>query len=303
MTIRAEQRLIAGDAVLEALIAEPFTLAQAKPQSAAFVFASPHSGQLYPPSFMAKSALDALELCQSEDAFVDELFASVSAFGAPLIAARFPRAFVDANRAATEIDPAMFDALPALPMTRTARVTAGLGVIPRIVRDGLEIYRERLPAREAAFRLDSFYGPYHAALAKLVKETRLHFGIAVVVDCHSMPSSTRMPDIVLGDHYGESAASTLVAHAREALRAAGFTVGYNMPYAGGHTTLTYGKPTHGLHALQIEINRALYLDERRMEKLPAFTELKTRLEEFIARLVTADPALCSAVHAPQRERA
>lgn len=304
MTIQVDEVLTKNDVALEALIAAPFAIARPKAQRAPFVFASPHSGRVYPLSFTQASPLDALALRQSEDAFVDELFAAAPALGVPLIAAQFPRAFVDANRAASEIDPAMFDALPALPMAaRTARVAVGLGVIPRIVRDGMEIYRGALPAREAVFRLDAFYRPYHAALAKLVEETRTRFGIAVVVDCHSMPSSARVPDIVIGDHYGEAAATPLLAHARESLRAAGFSFGYNTPYAGGHTTLTYGKPAEGVQALQIEINRALYLDETRMEKLPCFTDCRNRLASFIERLIAAEPALFARANESKRERA
>lgn len=304
MAIQVDKVLTENDAGLEALIAAPFAIARPKSLRAPFVFASPHSGSLYPPSFGRASPLDALTLRQSEDAFVDELFAAAPAFGAPLIAAHFPRAFVDANRAASEIDPAMFDALPALPRAaRTARVAAGLGVIPRIVRDGLEIYRGALPAREAVFRLDAFYRPYHAALAKLVEETKTRFGIAVVVDCHSMPSNARVPDIVIGDHYGETATAPLVAHARECLRARGFTVGYNTPYAGGHTTLTYGKPAEGVQALQIEINRALYLDETRMEKLPGFNDCRNRLASFIEHLIAAEAALFAQANELKRERA
>ncbi len=304
MSIPVDEAPSKNNAGLDALIAAPFAIARPKFQRAPFVFVSPHSGCLYPPSFLQASPLSALSLRQSEDAFVDELFASAPAFGAPLIAARFPRAFVDANRAANEIDPAMFDALPALPMAaRTARMAAGLGVIPRIVRDGLEIYREALPAREAVFRLDAFYRPYHAALAKLVEETRARFGWAVVVDCHSMPSSARVPDIVIGDHYGEAAARPLVDHARECLRRSGFSIGYNAPYAGGHTTLVYGKPAEGMQALQIEINRALYLDEARMEKLSGFNDCQARLAGFIERLIAAEPALFARPRESKRERA
>ena len=282
----------------------PFVLIEPLHRTAPLIFASPHSGRIYPPSFLETSRLDALSLRYSEDAFVDELFACAPAHGAPLIAAEFPRAFVDANRAAGEIDPSLFDVLPALPMAaRTVRVAAGLGVIPRVVREGLEIYRGKLPGPEAAFRLDTFYRPYHAALSRLVEETRTRFGAAIVVDCHSMPSSARAPDVVIGDYYGEAAAAPLAAYAMSELRKLGFNVGYNTPYAGGHTTLLYGRPREGLHALQIEINRALYLDERRIEKLPVFDDCMKRIETFIARLVAADASLLAANHQAQRERA
>lgn len=289
---------------LDDLIARPFLVSRPPHHTAPFVFASPHSGRLYPPSFVKMSGLDPVSLRLSEDAFVDELFARAPALGAPLIAARFPRAFVDANRAANEIDPAMFDALPALPMgARTVRMAAGLGVIPRVVRDGLEIYRRTLPAHEAGFRLDNFYRPYHAALARLVEETSARFGVAVIVDCHSMPSSARAPDIVIGDQYGEAATAPLVSHVMDTLRKLGFTVGYNTPYAGGHTTFAYGQPQNGTHALQIEINRGLYLDEGRIEKRATFDALARRIGTFVERLVAADVSLFAKTGAQRRERA
>jgi len=293
-----------GERELDELIARPFQVSRPPHHTAPFVFASPHSGRVYPQSFVRTSGLDPVSLRFSEDAFVDELFACAPTLGAPLIAARFPRAFVDANRAANEIDPSMFDALPALPMdARTVRMAAGLGVIPRVVRDGLEIYRGTLPAQEAAFRLDKFYRPYHAALARLIEETKARFGMVVIIDCHSMPSSSRAPDIVIGDQYGETAATPLVAHVIDAARKLGFTVGYNAPYAGGHTTSAYGHPTSGTHALQIEINRGLYLDERRIEKRASFEALAKRIGALIEQLVAADASLLATTNTNQRERA
>jgi N-formylglutamate deformylase len=257
-------------------------------QTAPFIFASPHSGRLYPESFARQTRLDPVSLRKSEDAFVDELFGSVPALGAPLIAARFPRAFVDVNRAPSEIDPAMFDApLGAATPLRTPRVAAGLGIIPRIVRDGLEIYGARLPVNEAHFRLESFYRPYHAALAGLVAETTALFGVAIVVDCHSMPPPSRGSDIVIGDCYGEAAAAELIAAAQRTLAQLGFSVIRNAPYAGGYTTNLYGKPDLSVHALQIEISRGLYLDEARMEKTAGFRDCKARLERFASRLLSA----------------
>ncbi|HEX3487112.1 MAG TPA: N-formylglutamate amidohydrolase [Micropepsaceae bacterium] len=276
----------AADSALEDLRSQPVMVARPLRQTAPFIFASPHSGRLYPASFARQSRLDAVMLRKSEDAFVDELFASVPELGAPLIAARFPRAFVDANRASGEIDPAMFDApLASAIAPRTPRVAAGLGVIPRIVRDGVEIYVARLPAQEAHFRLESFYRPYHAALAKLVSETRELFGIAIVIDCHSMPPPSRGSDIVIGDCYGEAAAAELIVAAQRALAELGFAVMRNTPYAGGYTTNLYGKPESGTHALQIEISRSLYLDEASMTKTAAFPHCKERLSRFAARLM------------------
>jgi N-formylglutamate amidohydrolase len=277
----------AGDSTLADLCEEPIMVARPEKQTAPFIFASPHSGRCYPASFARQTRLDALMLRKSEDAFVDELFAAVPDLGAPLIAARFPRAFVDANRAPGEIDPAMFDApLASAVGPRTARVAAGLGIIPRIVRDGVEIYGGRLPAHEARFRIETFYAPYHAALAKLVSETRALFGIAIVIDCHSMPPPSRGGDVVIGDCYGESAGPELIVAAQRALAEVGFVATRNTPYAGGYTTNLYGKPESGRHALQIEVSRALYLDEGRMTKTSGFAECKDRLSHFAGRLMT-----------------
>jgi len=287
-TIDAGMSESTGDAVLDELCAEPLLLVRPERQTMPFIFASPHSGRLYPPAFARQSRLDAVTLRKSEDAFVEELFAEMPSLGAPLIAARFPRAFVDANRSPGEIDPAMFDAPLRGPIgPRTPRVAAGLGVIPRIVRDGVDIYASRLPAGEAHFRIENFYRPYHAALAKLVHETRALFGIAIVVDCHSMPPPSRGSDIVIGDCYGEAAAAELIVAAQRALVEQGFAIARNTPYAGGYTTNLYGKPDSGLHALQIEISRALYLDEVRIEKAASFAATKDRLTGFAARLMAS----------------
>jgi N-formylglutamate deformylase len=276
-----------ADPILEDLLSAPIMVARPERQSVPFIFASPHSGRLYPASFARQTRLDPMMLRKSEDAFVDELFAAVTDLGAPLIAARFPRAFVDANRAPGEIDPAMFDApLASIIAPRTPRVAAGLGVIPRIVRDGVEIYVGRLPAQVADFRLENFYRPYHAALARLVSDTRASFGIAIVIDCHSMPPPSRGSDVVIGDCYGEAAAAELIVAAQRALAELGFVAARNTPYAGGYTTNFYGKPESGVHALQIEISRALYLDEGRMAKTAGFAICKERLTRFAARLLS-----------------
>ena len=274
------------DSVLQDLRANPVLLLRPAQQNSPLIFASPHSGRIYPEAFVRQTKLDPLTLRKSEDAYVDELFAAVVEFGAPLVAARFPRAFIDANRAPGEIDGAMFDGpLGCWVGPRTPRVAAGLGVIPRIVRDGVEIYPARLPAREALFRFESFYRPYHAALARLVAETRESFGFAIVIDCHSMPPPLRGTDIVIGDCYGESAAPALSADVHRSLTMLGFSVTRNAPYAGGYTTKLYGKPEAGVHALQIELSRALYLDEITLEKTPAFGECRERLCRF-ARALT-----------------
>jgi len=263
----------------------PFRLDRPARQTVPFLFASPHSGRAYPEALLERTRLDALTLRRSEDAFVDELFAGAIGLGAPLLSAQFPRAFLDVNRAAAELDAGMFDAPLEVPVDAPSpRVAAGLGVIPRIVRDGAEIYRGKLDSAEADARLGQLYRPYHQALAALVAETRARFGVAVLVDCHSMPSALSVPDIVLGDRYGASAAAAVTARAESAFTREGFSVARNAPYAGGHTTAQYGKPAGGIHALQIEINRALYLDEDRIAKKPAFESVRARLTRAAAHL-------------------
>lgn len=277
------------DPVLADLVARPFVMAEPAHQTAPFVFASPHAGRVYPPSFLRTSRLDALNLRKSEDAFVEELFDSAATFGAPLIAARFPRAYVDPNRAPEELDSNMFDGrLPCAVPPPSTHVSAGLGVIPRVVREGLEIYRHRLPAAEAEFRIAHFHRPYHAALARRVEETRARFGVAVVVDCHSMPSGVKGADIVVGDRHETSAARELSAHAVAVLRQIGFDVVRNAPYAGGYTTSLYGRPADGVHALQIEVNRALYLHEDRMDRAESFADCRELLGHFVSALLKAD---------------
>jgi N-formylglutamate deformylase len=274
------------DPVIEELRAEPVRVLRPREQSVPFVFASPHSGRLYPPSFVERSRLNPTTLRRSEDAFVDELFTPVVANGAPLLLARFPRAYLDANRAPAELDLSMFEgSLPFAVDRASPRVHAGLGIIPRVVREGVEIYRERLFAREAEERITHFYRPYHAALEGLVAQTRAQFGLAIVVDCHSMPSAAAAPDIVLGDRLGQAAAPQVTYAAECAFAAQGFRVARNTPYAGGHTTQLHGRPGAAAHALQIEINRALYLDEERVEKSARFPEFARRISAALADLI------------------
>jgi N-formylglutamate deformylase len=289
----------AGDPALAALLAEPFQIVRPQTQTLPFVFASGHSGRAYPQSLIAESRLDALTLRRSEDAFVDELFAGVAGLGAPLIAAAFPRAYCDVNRAMSELDAGMFDARLTMAVDApTPRVTAGLGVIPRIVRDGAEIYARKLSPAEAELRLSRLYKPYHAALAELADETRKRFGIAVVVDCHSMPSALSVPDIVLGDRYGASAPPLLAGWAENAFVGGRFSIARNAPYAGGYTTMLYGCARNGLFGLQIEINRGLYLDEDRIQRKPGFDTLKKRLTDVLAKFTAIDPSLLGGRNLP-----
>ncbi|MEE1657505.1 N-formylglutamate amidohydrolase [Microvirga sp. CF3062] len=270
----------------------PFTVAEPAMQTVPFVFNVPHAGAIYPTSFLTASRLDSVALRRSEDAFVDELFASVMELGAPLMTAHFPRAFLDLNREPYELDSRMFDGrLPSFANTRSMRVAGGLGTIPRIVADGQEIYRSRLPVDEALHRIEWLYKPYHRTLRHLVRRTSRLFGHTVLIDCHSMPSSSVSreegvkADIVLGDRYGTSCATLLIDLVEAALRGRGYTVVRNKPYAGGFITEHYGEPALGRHALQIEINRALYMDERTLGKKTTFPVLADDLTQAFAQVI------------------
>jgi N-formylglutamate amidohydrolase len=253
------------------------------------VLASPHSGSEYPADFVAASRLDPLALRQSEDSFVDELFAAAPQLGAPLLSARFPRAYLDVNREAYELDPAMFsDALPSYVNAGSPRVRIGLGTIARIVANGENIYAGKLRFADAERRIECLYHPYHQVLHRLVQETAAMFGGCLLVDCHSMPSGSGCgqggADIVLGDCYGAACAPCIIEAARLLLADRGFRVAINAPYAGGFTTGFYGRPSAHRHALQIEINRALYMDERSYCRKPNFAQLVEDLAHLIERL-------------------
>jgi N-formylglutamate amidohydrolase len=252
------------------------------------VLDSPHSGAHYPRAFLAASALDPLTLRRSEDAFVDELFAPATTHGAPLLRARFPRAFLDLNREPFELDPQMFDGrLPDCANTRTLRVAAGLGVIPRVVGDAQPIYRAPLSVETALERIAALHRPYHARLAELLEDAQRRFGFAILLDCHSMPSTSPDVggcDIVLGDRYGASAARWVVETVEGALRASGLAVRRNKPYAGGYITEHYGAPARARHAVQIEINRRLYLDERALRLTDGAAALGRALSDMVGAL-------------------
>lgn len=270
-------------------------------QGVPFLFNSPHSGRCYPRSFLAASRLDASAIRRSEDTFVDELFLPAVKFGAPLLRAHFPRAWLDVNREPFELDPRMFSGeLPPYANIKSARVTGGLGTIARVVAESEEIYARRLTVEEGLSRIEDYYVPYHGALGRLIAETDARFGYAVLIDCHSMPSTVRManlrgrPDIVLGDRHGASCAPQLTATAEAILTRLGYDVSRNRPYAGGYITEYYGRPLAGVHALQIEVNRALYLNERTLEKTSGFGRLVADLEQFVRLLTEAAEGWLSA---------
>jgi N-formylglutamate amidohydrolase len=276
----------------------PFEVVSPTEQTLPFVFASPHSGRVYPKSFLQATRLDGTVIRRSEDSFVDEIFGAAPVLGAPLLKAHFPRAFVDPNREAYELDPAMFDGpLPQFVNSRSPRVMAGLGTIARVVRDGAEIYPRKISFNEVQARIDAYYKPYHATLRGLMEATHKRFGCSVLVDCHSMPSvggpldqdigATR-PDIVLGDRFGTSCARRLTDMMERALAMQGFAVVRNNPYAGGFSTEHYGRPALGLHALQIEINRALYMDEERIERSAGIKRVTHAMTTLVRALGEVD---------------
>jgi N-formylglutamate amidohydrolase len=257
------------------------------------VFSSPHSGRMYDPEFLAVSRLDALTLRRSEDSFVDEIFAAVPALGGALIAAEFPRAWCDVNRERWELDPAMFeDSLPAWVNTASPRVAAGLGTIARVVSTGAAIYAKRLRFTDAEQRVALCWEPYHTALTGLIARVQSSFGTCLLIDCHSMPAhacSDRrpVPDIVLGDAYGASCAPPLMRHADAFLTGCGYVVRRNDPYAGGYVTRHYGMPSNGVHALQVEIARRLYMTEATMEKHAGFERVTRDMGQFAASMASA----------------
>jgi len=254
-------------------------------RTSAFVFASPHSGRDYAPDALARTQLPLSVLRQSEDAYVDQLLASAPGHGAPLVEALFPRVFVDVNRADWELDPEMFDPAPVNTRPVSARAAAGLGVIPRAAADGRPLYAGRLALGEAEARLARCYRPYHAALQAELAAAKAAFGEAFLIDCHSMPAaSARGADIVLGDRYGAACSRAFIAAAEAGLCALGLTVVRNRPYAGGYTTEHYGRPARGIHAVQIEINRALYLDERNVTPSADMKLLANALSDWIAQM-------------------
>ena len=259
--------------------------------SSPLVFSSPHSGSIYPERFLASSRLDPLTLRRSEDAHVDELFLPCVALGAPLLRALFPRAYLDVNREPYELDPQVFEGrLPEFANTRSLRVAVGLGTVPRVVGDAQPIYREPLTVAEGLGRIEWLYRCYHRQLRALVDRARQKFGLAVLLDCHSMPSNAADIaglDIVLGDRYGASAAPEIVGVLESGLRGAGYRVRRNKPFAGGFITEHFGAPAQGAHAVQIEIARALYLDERRLVRMETWTALRDDLFQAVKALAAA----------------
>src|ERR1700760_219872 len=276
----------------------PFEIVEPGEWRAPIIFNSPHSGSVYPQDFLTASRIDLSTLRRSEDSFMDELISALSGRGFPVVRVKFPRSYVDVNREPYELDPRMFSGrLPSFANTRSMRVAGGLGTIPRVVGDGQEIYRERLSVDNALARIEALYKPYHRALRRLINKAHQAFGTVVVVDCHSMPSigvsrdEPRRPDVVIGDRYGTSCAALLPDVVEETMRGLGYSVGRNKPYAGGFITEHYGNPASGLHTVQLELNRAIYMDERRRERSARFAQVRADfavLSEALAAISLSD---------------
>jgi N-formylglutamate amidohydrolase len=266
-------------------LASPFDIAEPAGWRAPIIFNSPHSGTVYPHEFLITTRIDMATLRRSEDSFMDELITGLVAKGFAVMRVNFPRSYVDVNREPYELDPRMFNGrLPSFANTRSMRVAGGLGTIPRVVGDGQDIYSERLTVEDALRRIESLYKPYHRALRRLIGKVHDQFGAAILVDCHSMPSvgvsrdEPRRPDIVIGDRYGTSCSPILPDVIERTMSRLGYSVGRNKPYAGGFITEHYGNPGSGLHAIQIELNRAIYMDERSRERTERFAKVAEDLK-------------------------
>src|SRR6195952_856661 len=250
-------------------LSPPFEIVEPAVWRAPIIFNSPHSGSVYPDKFLRASRIDLLALRRSEDSFMDELIRDLSGRGFPTVQRNFPRSYVDVNREPYELDPRMFSGrLPRFANPSSSGGAGGHGTNLRVVGDGQEIYRERLAVDDAPARIEALYKPYHRALRRLINKAHQAFGTVVVVDCHSMPSigvsrdEPRRPDVVIGDRYGTSCAALLPDMVEETMSGLGYSVGRNKPYAGGFITEHYGNPASGLHTIQLELNRAIYMDER-----------------------------------------
>ncbi len=266
-------------------------------QLAPLVFNSAHSGRDYPSRFLAMTRLDRLSIRQSEDTYVEQIFARAPHMGAILLRANFPRAYLDVNREPYELDPLMFaEPLPGHHNTTSPRVAAGLGTLARIVAHDKPIYREHLSLGDAHMRIEGIYRPYHATLQKLLTETANRFGAAILVDCHSMPALDKTrnrppPDIVLGDRFGATCSPALIDMVDSVFAGAGLSVARNRPYAGGFITRSYGKPEFGIHALQIEISRHLYMNEKTRLAHGGLKSIKKIADKLTATLLEIDIGL------------
>lgn len=252
------------------------------------VFASPHSGREYPWSFVRRTILDENTLRSSEDAFVDKLFDTAPQHGAPLLTAIAPRAWIDVNRSSDELDPALIEGVKR--SAHNPRVASGLGVVPRVVANGRSIYRGKISHKEAEARIDEFWRPWHQALTTLMDDSEALFGEAILIDCHSMPHEAietishprgARPEIVLGDRFGAAAGSDVVDRIESAMTAAGLRVARNAPFAGAFVTQSHGRPARNRHVVQVEIDRALYMNEQNIRPNNNFAAFKALIDRVV----------------------
>ena len=271
---------------LDGELSPPFEIVEPAAWRAPIIFNSPHSGSVYPAEFLNASRIDLTGAAPLRGFVHGRIDRPAQRARFPVVTVNFPRSYVDVNREPYELDPRMFTGrLPSFANTRSMRVAGGLGTIPRVVGDGQEIYRERLSVDDALGRIEALYKPYHRALRRLINKAHQSFGAVIVVDCHSMPSvgvsrdEPRRPDVVIGDRYGTSCAPLLPDMVEDTMSGLGYSIGRNKPYAGGFITEHYGNPASGLHTIQLELNRAVYMDERRRERGPRFAQVA---QDFIA---------------------
>lgn len=261
---------------------KPYDLKLPEKRTTSVVFASPHSGRDYPWAFLERSVLNEHTIRSSEDAFVDLLFSAAPDFGAPLLTARAPRAYLDLNRSSEELDPALISGVDRT--GHNPRVASGLGVVPRVVANGKSIYPGKLSRAEADVRLRTVWQPYHDQLQGLIDQSHALFNEAILIDCHSMPHEAIesishgrrvRPDIVLGDRFGAAAGGEIVERIEASFAAAGLNVARNTPFAGAFMTQHYGRPSREQHVVQIEIDRSLYMNESRIEPSGNFEAFKS----------------------------
>lgn len=293
-------------ALTRTLITESYHLCQPLQSKSPFLFSSPHSGSEYPAEFLAESPLDSLSIRSSEDAFVNRLFEQAPILGAPLLSARLPRAYIDLNRSCEELDPAVIEGLERA--AHNPRISSGLGVIPRVVAGGRLIYRGKLSQSTAAERIRRYWQPWHERLQQLIAETRASTGTAVLIDCHSMPHEaieggarpgSQLPQIVLGDRYGAAAGPEAMALVETAFTTAGLRVSRNSPFAGAYITQAYGRPARNIHAIQVEIDRSLYMDEKTVTPHAGFADFAKLITGIIASLTST--ASAAAITGPKNE--
>lgn len=289
--IEYERQNETGQAAQTAL----FTLTPPQSEPVPFLVNSPHSGEMFPAPFLERSQLSLAQLRRASDLYVERLIASAPRHGARLMAAHLPRSYIDLNREPFELDPRLIDGvLPPEANSRSLRVAGGLGTVPRVIGDQVEIYAGKLGLDEVLLRIEQHYLPYHRRLYQELAGLHAAFGQVVLIDCHSMPSQTgrgslRQPDLVLGDRFGRSCAPELMAEIEDAARAQGLSVAKNQPYAGGYITEYYGHPQARWHAVQVEINRALYMDERLLTPHAGFFACAEALEAIFLRVFAVEP--------------